>query len=230
MRERYYFMAYGHRDSGSGGFRGGKKFRGQDSWGRGSGGRSGSGRPSTMFQATCSECGNDCEVPFKPVSGRPVFCSKCFRKDDDGGSSNGSFAGFRDSRSDNFSLDEKRMFSATCAKCGNQCDVPFKPTGEKPVYCRECFGTSASHQNRGGGDTQIAEQLKAISAKLDAILRAVTPTFTVPLAASKKEVPLVKEESKIEEVIEVVKESKAEKKKAVTPKKETKKKAPAKKK
>ena len=33
-----------------------------------------------MHKAVCSECGNECEVPFKPTEGRPVFCRDCFQK------------------------------------------------------------------------------------------------------------------------------------------------------
>ena len=33
-----------------------------------------------MFPARCSECGKDTEVPFEPSSGRPVYCSDCYRK------------------------------------------------------------------------------------------------------------------------------------------------------
>jgi CxxC-x17-CxxC domain-containing protein len=32
-----------------------------------------------------------------------------------------------------------RMYETNCAKCGNTCEVPFRPTGERPVYCRDCF-------------------------------------------------------------------------------------------
>lgn len=28
---------------------------------------------------------------------------------------------------------------ATCAQCGVQTTVPFRPRGDRPVYCRECF-------------------------------------------------------------------------------------------
>lgn len=28
---------------------------------------------------------------------------------------------------------------ATCAECGKKCTVPFKPSGDRPVYCRDCF-------------------------------------------------------------------------------------------
>ncbi|MFH1445286.1 MAG: CxxC-x17-CxxC domain-containing protein [Nanoarchaeota archaeon] len=38
------------------------------------------GGPREMHKATCSECGKECEVPFKPVEGRPVFCRECFAK------------------------------------------------------------------------------------------------------------------------------------------------------
>jgi CxxC-x17-CxxC domain-containing protein len=38
-------------------------------------------RPSRqMFPVKCSECGKDTEVPFNPTSGRPVYCSDCYRK------------------------------------------------------------------------------------------------------------------------------------------------------
>ena len=32
------------------------------------------------FKAVCSECGADCDLPFKPAQGRPVFCRDCFQK------------------------------------------------------------------------------------------------------------------------------------------------------
>jgi CxxC-x17-CxxC domain-containing protein len=33
-----------------------------------------------------------------------------------------------------------QMFPATCAKCGKPCEVPFKPDGNRPIYCSEHFG------------------------------------------------------------------------------------------
>ena len=32
----------------------------------------------------------------------------------------------------------REMHKAVCADCGKDCEVPFKPSGERPVYCREC--------------------------------------------------------------------------------------------
>lgn len=37
---------------------------------------------------------------------------------------------------------QREMHEATCAECGQDCTVPFKPTGERPVLCRDCFAAS----------------------------------------------------------------------------------------
>ncbi|HDH28859.1 MAG TPA: zinc-binding protein, partial [Euryarchaeota archaeon] len=34
---------------------------------------------------------------------------------------------------------ERQTFPATCAECGVDTEVPFKPRGDRPVYCRECY-------------------------------------------------------------------------------------------
>lgn len=60
-----------NKDTRRGGFDGRSGGRSND---RG-GGRSGG---VTMHKAVCSECGVDCEVPFRPTGGKPVFCSSCF--------------------------------------------------------------------------------------------------------------------------------------------------------
>lgn len=38
------------------------------------------------------------------------------------------------------------MFQAVCDECGNNCKVPFKPTGNKPVYCSNCFEKNGSNE------------------------------------------------------------------------------------
>lgn len=37
-----------------------------------------------MFDAVCSECGNACQVPFRPNGKKPVLCSHCFGKESGG--------------------------------------------------------------------------------------------------------------------------------------------------
>ena len=36
--------------------------------------------PREMHKAVCSDCGKECEVPFKPTEGRPIYCRECFQK------------------------------------------------------------------------------------------------------------------------------------------------------
>jgi len=36
--------------------------------------------PRTMTKAVCSDCGQECEVPFVPTAGRPVYCKVCWEK------------------------------------------------------------------------------------------------------------------------------------------------------
>jgi len=33
----------------------------------------------------------------------------------------------------------REMHKAVCAECKKECEVPFKPTEGKPVYCKECY-------------------------------------------------------------------------------------------
>ncbi len=79
------------------------------------------------FKAVCADCGEECEIPFNPVEGRPVKCNACFRR---GRDSRGSGGGRRF---------ERRDFDVVCADCGRATTVPFKPTQGKPVLCRDCF-------------------------------------------------------------------------------------------
>ena len=66
---------------GSYGAGGGYSAGGGGGYGGGGGGGYGSRDrgPREMFTATCSNCGKDAQVPFRPTSGKPVYCSDCFR-------------------------------------------------------------------------------------------------------------------------------------------------------
>ncbi len=39
---------------------------------------------------------------------------------------------------------ERILHKAVCADCKKDCEIPFKPTGERPVYCKECFSKRKS--------------------------------------------------------------------------------------
>ena len=36
-------------------------------------------RPREYYKAVCSECGKECEVPFRPTQGKTVYCNDCYR-------------------------------------------------------------------------------------------------------------------------------------------------------
>lgn len=56
-------------------------------------------------------------------------------------SDNRSFGGRRDDR-------PRESFKAICDECGDECTLPFKPTGDKPVFCSNCFA------KQGGGESR----------------------------------------------------------------------------
>ena len=67
---------------------------------------------------------------------------------------------------------DKKMFSAVCDSCGNRCELPFKPTGDKPVYCRDCFNKGEKPTSFRKPDNDSRE-LEKINAKLDRIMKAL---------------------------------------------------------
>ena len=74
--------------------------------------------------------------------------------------------------------DARIMHKAICADCNKECEVPFKPTGDRPVYCQPCFAkrrargpfkekhdikpqAAAAVKERHPGKPAIAEKRKA---------------------------------------------------------------------
>ena len=44
----------------------------------------------------------------------------------------------------------RQLYSVKCSKCGKQTQVPFKPSGGRPVYCRDCY-MQQRKEGIGGG-------------------------------------------------------------------------------
>ncbi len=38
-----------------------------------------------------------------------------------------------------FDRQAREMHKVICSECKKECEVPFKPSGDRPVYCKECF-------------------------------------------------------------------------------------------
>lgn len=75
----------------------------------------------------------------KGFTNSPKRCQNCRSKkkaefgNNRGG---GSFGGGRSS------MGPREMFNITCSSCGKTDSVPFKPKGDRPVLCRDCFTKS----------------------------------------------------------------------------------------
>ena len=163
-----------------------------------------------MHKATCSECGKDCEIPFKPTGDRPVFCSNCFDKQGGGNGGSKRFGGDRRERPRFEDRDRGGMHDAVCVKCGEKCQVPFKPTPGKQVFCDNCF-------DRNGGSAKssvdYSSEFKALNEKLDKLISLLSPAQKVVEKKNDNEVKEVKETKKNVKAKPLVKKAVTKKKK-----------------
>ena len=109
---------------------------------------------------------------------------------------------------------DRQMFQATCSQCGKACEVPFKPTGDKPVFCNDCFNkrrdpsdTRVSRPEFGGNtpkrdfsrpdprapykplpdNNNISKQLSDINSKLDRLISAIEKNLPIDKPKAKTE-------------------------------------------
>jgi CxxC-x17-CxxC domain-containing protein len=101
---------------------------------------------------TCADCG----APFtfsaadqafhqeKGFTNEPRRCPDCraakrAERNSGGGSYGGGYGGSR------------QMFSVVCSQCGKDAEVPFQPSGDRPVYCSDCYRSRQGSYGGGGG-------------------------------------------------------------------------------
>lgn len=81
----------------------------------------------------------------------------------------------------------REMHKVICSECGKETEVPFRPTGDRPVYCRDCFAKQGGRDSRGPRPSferreerretpDNSAQLDAINSKLDQLIRLLTPS------------------------------------------------------
>lgn len=89
-----------------------------------------------MFQdkiLTCCDCGAEfvfsaSEQEFyaeKGFANEPKRCPAC--------------RAARKQQNNGYSSPKREMYDAICAECGIATKVPFRPSGDRPIYCRDCF-------------------------------------------------------------------------------------------
>lgn len=90
---------------------------------------------------TCCDCGEEFDFPatqqqhfeklgFKSDPKRCPECRARRKRENPRGQDRGG---------QGVSGGPREQFSVTCAECGKPATVPFKPTGNRPVYCSACF-------------------------------------------------------------------------------------------
>jgi CxxC-x17-CxxC domain-containing protein len=133
---------------------------------------------------------------------------------------------------------EVTMHKAICDECHKECQVPFRPSGDKPIYCNECFSAKRGNDDRGprkdfGGDrgprrdfsdrptqpsfskpaipaqNDSSKQLAEINTKLDRLIGTIEK-LTQPKAETVK-APAVKAITKKVDVKAIVKKAVAKK-------------------
>lgn len=105
---------------------------------------------------------------------------------------------------------DRQMHSAKCGDCGKMCEVPFRPTGERPVYCNDCFGGKTDDRSAAFGkrdsaprsyekpayskpsytpsaapDASISElkrQIEMVNTKLDKLIQSMEHKTSAPVA------------------------------------------------
>ena len=107
------------------------------------------------------------------------------------------------------------MHEAVCDECGKSCEVPFRPTKGKPIYCNVCFESKKPESDRGnerfsqekyksqkastrsdfGGQSSrrdndgLKEQLVQLNSKMDRLIKAIeNMRNTEPAVIEKKAV------------------------------------------
>lgn len=179
-----------------------------------------------------------------------------------GGNRNFGGRNFGDSRGGNRGFGggrdggKREMHKATCSDCNKNCEVPFRPTGDKPVFCSDCFKNKEDNNSRnfrGGGDNRgfdkrnsqprfddnrntenYKAQFEQLNIKLDSILKILIPASSEggDVSKSKKFQKTPKKETDtaaLKDMIEKTIDKKTPTKKTVAKKTITKKKATEKK-
>ena len=95
-----------------------------------------------------------------------------------------------------FRRERPQMHETICSDCGKKCEVPFRPTTEKPVYCNDCFQDHGGKARRDFGksdqrggrfqdkrqdnfrdrntDNQCKEAIDRLANKMDVIIDLLT--------------------------------------------------------
>ena len=98
---------------------------------------------------TCSECGQSFVFTSddqsyhaeKGYTNEPKRCTSCRQARRDRRGSDGF--------GDGYDRGPREMHSVVCASCGKDATVPFRPRGDRPVYCSDCYSKQGGRTSTG---------------------------------------------------------------------------------
>ncbi|MEI8130533.1 MAG: CxxC-x17-CxxC domain-containing protein [bacterium] len=149
-------------------------------------------------------------------------------RDRDGGQGFGGGYNKYSSNRDSGERGERRevLHRAVCSECNNTCEVPFRPNGSKPVYCKDCFGKKkgaypsnnekpafaprAEHTQAPRPQTQapdgridkLVSEMNAVHAKLERIIKMIENNSSVRSVESVVVPAMKKAYDAVEKIVE----------------------------
>lgn len=149
---------------------------------------------------------------------------------------NNRFGGGRGRNSDGGG--QREMFVTVCDDCGNECEVPFRPSGDKPVYCSNCFEARGNEHSDDSfsrrpaqrfnnrreerssaprqDNSQLLEAINLLNLKLDKVMKVIESKLNNDVVIPKVIVqkPKAKKAVKVDKSEKSAKKSKAKKAKS----------------
>ena len=103
---------------------------------------------------SCADCGqsfifsadDQAYHAEKGYTNEPKRCPTCRQGRRDRRGSDGFGFG---SGSGGYSQGPREMHSVVCAECGKDAQVPFRPRGDRPVYCSDCYSRQGGRSTPG---------------------------------------------------------------------------------
>jgi len=172
---------------------GGRSFGGDRGGNRGFGGGRDGDRPE-MHKATCSNCGNICEVPFRPTGDKPVFCNDCFKNKREGSSRNFKDGGKRDfgNRESKPRFGDKRPYQSDAGRNTENYKAQFEQLNAKLDKILKVLAPAIPEETRNMEVSKSNKSQKAHKKEVDtaALKEVITKTIkkepTAKKAAAKK--------------------------------------------
>ena len=89
----------------------------------------------------------------------------------------------------------RQMYAVVCFDCGKDTEIPFKPSGDRPVYCQECF-TKRKAAKTSAPRSQMASGYEPMPSVNVSIKPASVVSAATPSASKKKSAPAKKTAAK----------------------------------